>query len=131
MLALAVLVIGAAAAVNFYVMPLEVLAAWRAPVALSIATDPNGGALRLDGVPLSGAAPITVSVRRDRADHVIEAARVGFQPAREIVRYDKSVGLAFVLRLEKDPAAAAPATADGGTTSTGADGGPAARTPTP
>ena len=106
---LVALLAAAAAAVNFYLIPLEVLIAWRNPASLSIATDPSGASLRLDGVPLDRTAPITVSVRRDRTDHVIEATRPGYQPAREVVRYDKAVGLSFLLRLEKDPAAPPPA----------------------
>jgi hypothetical protein len=105
---LALLLAGAAAGVHYYLIPLDVLVTWREPVALSIATDPNGATLLVDGVPVARPAPVTVSVRRDRAEHVIDAKAPGYRPARETVRYDRSVGLAFLLRLEKDPAATPP-----------------------
>jgi serine/threonine-protein kinase len=124
-----VLLGGAAAGVHFYLIPLEVLAAWREPASLSIATDPNGATLRLDGAPVSGTTPATVRVQRDRAEHLIEATHPGYLPARQTVRYDKSLGLAFVLHLEKDPAVPPPAPATGhdGTAAAGPDGGLAAR----
>jgi hypothetical protein len=97
-------------------IPLDVLVTWREPARLSITSDPTGATVRLDGLPLTRPAPVTVPVRRDRAEHVIDADIPGYRPARETVRYDRSVGLAFMLRLEKDPAAAPPNpdTKDGG-----------------
>jgi hypothetical protein len=101
-----VLLVGAAAAVHFYFVPLDVLITWREPAGLSIATDPRGAKLRLDGVELAGTAPLTISVRRDRADHIIEASLSGHHDARAIIRYDQSVALSSQLRLESAPAPA-------------------------
>jgi hypothetical protein len=101
-----VLLVGAAAAVHFYFVPLDVLITWREPAGLSIATDPRGAKLRLDGVELAGTAPLTISIRRDRADHIIEASLPGYHDARSIIRYDQSVALSSQLRLESAPAAA-------------------------
>jgi hypothetical protein len=104
--ALVVLLGGGAAGVHKYLVPLDVLATWREPARLSISSEPSGATVLLDGVPLARPAPVTLAVRRDRAEHVIDAKIPGYRPTRETVRYDRSVGLAFVLRLEKDPAAA-------------------------
>jgi len=103
----------AAGAVGVHVLwtPLDVLITWGQPTGLSIATDPSGAKLRLDGVPLVSTAPITVSVTRDRADHVLEATYPGYQVARETIRYDKSATLSYVLRLQRDPNAPPPAAA--------------------
>jgi serine/threonine-protein kinase len=116
-LALVVLLGGAAAGVHKYVVPLDVLATWLEPARLSISSEPSGATVLLDGVPLAQPAPVTLPVRRDRAEHVIDAKAPGYLPARETVRYDRSVGLAFVVRLEKDPTAApaAPDPKDGTT----------------
>ena len=103
----------AAGAVGVHVLwtPLDVLITWGQPAGLSIATDPSGAKLRLDGVPLASTAPITVSVSRDRADHVLEATYPGYQVARETIRYDKAATLSYVLRLQRDPNAPPPAAA--------------------
>jgi hypothetical protein len=84
--ALLVLLVAAAAAVHMWLIPLDVLIAWREPAGLSIATDPSGAKLRLDGVPLASTSPITVSVFRDRNDHTLEATVPGYQVARETSR---------------------------------------------
>jgi hypothetical protein len=101
-------------------MPLDVLITWREPTGLSIATDPSGAKLRLDGVPLASTAPLTVSVFRDRKDHVLEATVPGYQVARETIRYDKAATISYVLRLQRDPNAVVPtpasATPDAGPT---------------
>jgi serine/threonine protein kinase len=105
LLFLLLVVAGGAAAVHHWVVPLDVLLVWRNPAGLSIATDPNGASLRLDGVTLPGSSPTTVLIRRDLLDHVIEATLPGYHPARAIVRYDKTLALSFVMPLEAAPAA--------------------------
>jgi hypothetical protein len=97
------LLAGAAAAVHLLFAPLDVLITWREPAGLSIATDPRGAKVRLDGVELEGTAPLTISVRRDRANHIIEASLPGYHDARAIIRYDQTVALSSQLRLEKQP----------------------------
>ncbi len=94
---------GGAAAVHRWVVPLDVLAAWRNPAQLSIATDPSGAGLRLDGATLPGLSPTTVAVRRDLLDHVVEATLPGYRPARAIVRYDKTLALSFLMPLQAAP----------------------------
>src|SRR5262249_55920986 len=104
-LALAALLAAAGVVVHVKYIPLDVLIAWRQPTGLSIATEPAGAKLRLDGVPLAASAPTTVTVWRDTNEHVIEATRPGYQVARETIRYDKSTSLSFIVRLQPAPAA--------------------------
>ena len=104
LLFLIVIVAGGGAAVLHWVVPLDVLLVWRNPAGLSIATDPSGASIRLDGVTLPGLSPTTVSIRRDLLDHVIEATLPGYHPARAIVRYDKTLALSFVMPLQAAPA---------------------------
>jgi hypothetical protein len=106
---LLILMAGAAvAALHYFAIPVDVLVAWFKPARLSIATEPDGATLRLDGVTLAAPSPTAVSVKRDLADHVIEATLPGYRPARAIARYEKSLGLSFLLRLQKDPTAVVP-----------------------
>jgi len=101
---LVVVLAGGGAAVHHWLVPLDVLLVWRDPAGLSIATDPSGATLRLDGVTLPATSPTTVSVRRDLVEHVIEATLTGYRPARATVRYDKTVALSFLMPLEPVPA---------------------------
>src|SRR5450631_3104634 len=112
LLFLFVIVAGGAAAVHRWVVPLDVLLVWRNPAGLSIATDPNGASLRLDGVTLPGPSPTTVLIRRDLLDHVIEATLPGYDPARAIVRYDKTLALSFLMPLQAAPIRALPPPSD-------------------
>ena len=111
LLVLLVLAGGAAAAVHVYLIPLNVLLVWRQPMRVSVATDPSGATLRLDGAPIGSTSPTAVSLPRDRADHLLEASKLGYEPARETIRSDRSVALAVRIHLEPAPAAAAPAPA--------------------
>jgi hypothetical protein len=97
------LLAAAGVVVHIKYIPLDVLISWRQPTGLSIATEPPGATLRLDGVPLAASAPATVTVWRDTNEHVIEATRPGYQVARETIRYDKSTSLSFLLRLQPAP----------------------------
>jgi hypothetical protein len=99
---------GGLAAVHRFLIPADVLLVWLKPAWIAIATEPEGATLRLDGVTLRATSPTAVSVKRDLADHVIEATLVGYRPARAVARYEKSVGPSFMLRLEKDPTFVAP-----------------------
>jgi hypothetical protein len=109
MLFLIVVLGGGAAAVNRWVVPLDVLLVWRNPAGLSITSDPDGASLRLDGTPMAGTSPTTVMVRRDLSDHVVEATHPGYRSARMVIRYDKTLPLSVFVPLEKDPAAPADA----------------------
>jgi serine/threonine-protein kinase len=100
---LVLLLAAAGVGVHLWVMPLDVLIAWRQPTGLSIATEPPGAKIRLDGMPLAASAPTTVTVWRDRTEHTVEATLPGYQVAREKVRYDKSASLSYVVKLLKDP----------------------------
>ncbi|HEY5089747.1 MAG TPA: hypothetical protein VIK30_07245 [Polyangia bacterium] len=116
------------AAVHYFVVPLDVLLAWRKPARLSIATEPEGASLRLNGVALAAPSPTIVSVKRDLADHIIEATLPGYHQARAIARYDRSLSLSFLLRLQKDPTVVVPSAAiDAGAASPA----PPAASPTP
>ena len=69
-----------ASAFTCRVIPLDVLITWNQPTGLAIKTNPAGATVRLDGAPLASTAPTTVSVYRDRNDHVLEASRPGSGP---------------------------------------------------
>ena len=103
LLFLIVVVASGGAAVNRWVVPLDVLLVWRNPADLTIATDPSGATLRLDGVTLPATSPTTVSVRRDLLDHVVEATRAGYVRARATVRFDKTLTLSFLMPLQAGP----------------------------
>jgi hypothetical protein len=105
-------VLGAAAAgVHFFVMPLDVLVAWSKPARLFIATEPSGATLRLDGKPLDETSPAAIEVPRDRREHVVEANKAGFFPARQTLRYDRAVRLTVRLALEPSTTVPVPAIA--------------------
>jgi serine/threonine protein kinase len=99
---LAAVVVLAACAVHVAFIPLEVLFSWRKPAALYVQSEPPGGTAKLDGVPLGDPTPTKVPIKRDRLDHVLEVALPGFRSARQIVRYDRSVALSFVIPLQKE-----------------------------
>ncbi len=101
---LVLLLAAAGVGVHLWVIPLDVLITWGQPTGLAIATDPAGAALRLDGVPLATSAPMTVSVWRDRGEHVVEATHPGYQTARQTIRYDKAASLSVRLNLQRDSA---------------------------
>jgi hypothetical protein len=107
-LVLLLLLGGGLAAVHRFLIPVDVLLVWLKPAWIAIATEPEGATLRLDGVTLHATSPTAVSVKRDLADHTIEATLVGYRPARAVAHYEKSVGPSFMLRLEKDPTFVAP-----------------------
>jgi hypothetical protein len=102
------LLAAAGVGVHLWVIPLDVLITWREPTGLAIRTDPPGASVRVDGVPMPSTAPTTVSVWRERKEHVIEASRPGYQTARLSVRYDKAASLAFTLPMKVDPNASPP-----------------------
>jgi serine/threonine-protein kinase len=101
---LVLLLAAAGVGVHLWVIPLDVLITWGQPTGLAIATDPTGAALRLDGVPLATSAPMTVSVWRDRGEHVVEATHPGYQTVRQKIRYDKAASLSVRLNLPRDSA---------------------------
>jgi serine/threonine protein kinase len=108
------LLAAAGAGVHLWVIPLDVLITWNQPTGLAIKTDPVGATVRLDGAPLASTAPMTVSVYRDRNEHVLEASRAGYRTSRQKIRYDKAASLSATIFLERDPnaePAAAPAAA--------------------
>ena len=100
------LLAAAGVGVHLWVIPLDVLITWREPTGLSVRTDPPGASVRVDGVAMPSSAPTTVSVWRDRKEHVIEASRPGYETTRLSVRYDKSASLSFTLPMKPDPNAA-------------------------
>ena len=55
-------------------------------------------------MPLATSAPMTVSVWRDRGEHVVEATHPGYQTARQTIRYDKAASLSVRLNLQRDSA---------------------------
>ncbi|HVU50596.1 MAG TPA: PEGA domain-containing protein, partial [Polyangia bacterium] len=101
-LALLAVLLLVAGGVHLFVVPLEVLAVWRKPATLAIATEPAGATAKLDGAALAAPTPTEVTVRRDRYDHLLEVAAPGYRPARRTIRYDGAVALATTVRLEKE-----------------------------
>jgi serine/threonine protein kinase len=93
----------AAFVVHLAVVPLEVLFTWQSPADIFVTSEPEGALVRLDGVPLSDRAPLRASVHRDRVDHVLEVSYPGYRTSTEIVRYDQSVVLSLVVRLQPEP----------------------------
>ncbi|HTA21258.1 MAG TPA: serine/threonine-protein kinase [Polyangia bacterium] len=90
-----------AGGVHFFVVPLDVLVVWRRPATLAIASEPAGAVAKLDGVTV-GVTPALASVRRDRADHVLQLSAPGYREARLTVRFDASVTLSARARLDKE-----------------------------
>jgi hypothetical protein len=99
---LAALLVVIAFVVHVAVIPLEVLASWKKPAPLYISSEPEGGWAKLDGIRLVDPTPTKIAVTRDRHEHVIEVEYPGFQSARQIVRFDRSVVLSFMITLEKE-----------------------------
>ncbi|HEY2901402.1 MAG TPA: protein kinase [Polyangia bacterium] len=123
----------AAVAVHFVLVPLDVLVTWLQPAALTVASDPPGADVLLDGVKLGTPTPVATSVARDRFDHVLEVSRAGYRRVHQVVRYDRARSLAFDVALQKSsgsdlgalrfvplsPAPKAAVLADGGALSAG------------
>jgi hypothetical protein len=123
----------AAVAVHFVLVPLDVLVTWLQPAALTVASDPPGAEVLLDGVKLGTPTPVATSVARDRFDHVLEVSRAGYRRVHQVVRYDRARSLAFDVALQKSsgsdlgalrfvplsPAPKAAVVADGGALSDG------------
>jgi hypothetical protein len=105
------LLAAAGVGVHVWVVPLDVLITWREPTGLAIKTEPPGATVRVDGVAAPSSAPTTISVFRDRNEHVIEASRPGYETTRLSVRYDKAASLSFTLPMKPDPNAPPPAAA--------------------
>ena len=103
LLVLVLLAGGAAAAVHTQVMPLPVALAWLKPGHLEVKSDPSGASVKLDGREQSGPTPITIDVKRDRKEHVLEVAREGYKPASRMVRFDRTVPLLALFDLEALP----------------------------
>jgi hypothetical protein len=89
-----------AALVHFLVVPLPVLAVWRAPARLDVRTDPSGAEVYLDGRRLSARTPTYTEVRRDRMVHALELHKDGFRPVRQLVRYDRSARIMVAVPME-------------------------------
>jgi hypothetical protein len=90
-----------AGGVHFFVVPLDVLVVWRRPATFAIASEPAGAVAKLDGATV-GVTPALASVRRDRADHVLQLSAPGYREARLSVRFDASVTLSARARLDKE-----------------------------
>jgi hypothetical protein len=101
---LAALLLVGAGVVHFKVAPLDVVVVWRKPATLTIASEPAGATVKLDGADLVGVTPLQTTVKRDRAEHVLELSAPGHRPARQVVRYDGAVVLASTVHLEKEEA---------------------------
>ncbi len=99
-----VLALGAAAAVvHLKVIPLDVLVVWMKPAELQVSSNPAGADVILDGRPVTGQTPTQVQVKRDRGDHVLEVSKMGFNSARQTLRFDRTPALAASLTLEALP----------------------------
>jgi len=99
---LAVLIV-AAALVHVKVMPLNVLVLWTKPAPLSVTSEPAGAEVTLDGRPVIGETPTRTSVKRDRADHVVQASKTGYKSASTTIRFDRTPELSVALTLEALP----------------------------
>jgi len=106
--AVAAVLILVAFAVHLAVVPLEVLFTWQSPADVFVTSEPEGALVKLDGVALADRAPLRASVRRDRVDHVLEVSYPGYRTSTEIIRYDRSVVLSLLIRLQKEPSPPGP-----------------------
>ncbi len=89
--------------VHYKVLPLDVLAVWLKPAALTLASDPAGASVTLDGRALPSLTPMSVDVRRDRLDHLLEFTRTGSLSVRATIRFDRSVALSQAVSLPPAP----------------------------
>ncbi|HEX2660061.1 MAG TPA: PEGA domain-containing protein, partial [Polyangia bacterium] len=103
LLALLVLLGGAAAYVHLRVAPLNLLPVWMKPASLQVTSDPAGADIKLDGRPVGGPTPAKVDVKRDRAAHVLEVSKEGFEPASKTIRFDEAAELSASLTLTALP----------------------------
>ena len=99
---LAVLIV-AAALVHVKVMPLNVLILWTKPAPLSVTSEPAGADVTLDGRPVIGETPTRTSVKRDRADHVLQVSKTGYKSASKTIRLDRTPEVSASLTLEALP----------------------------
>jgi len=99
---LAVLIV-AAALVHVKVMPLNVAILWTKPAPLSVTSEPAGADVTLDGRPVIGETPTRTTVKRDRADHVLQVSKTGYKSASKTVRFDRTPEVSASLTLEALP----------------------------
>jgi len=102
-LTLLALSIVAAALVHVKVIPLNVLVLWMKPAPLSVTSEPAGADVILDGRPVIGETPTRTSVKRDRADHVVQVSKAGYKNATKTIRFDRTPELSAALTLEALP----------------------------
>jgi tRNA A-37 threonylcarbamoyl transferase component Bud32 len=95
-----------AGAIHLVVVPLDVLVVWRKPTSLTVASEPAGALVKLDGALLGGTTPTQTTIRRDRFDHVLHVSAPGYRAVRQTIRYDATVALSATVRLEKASPAA-------------------------
>jgi hypothetical protein len=57
----------------------------------------------LDGHPVIGETPTRTSVKRDRADHVLQVSKAGYKNASKTIRFDRTPELSAALTLEALP----------------------------
>jgi hypothetical protein len=100
---LLVILSATATVVHYKVLPLDVLAVWLKPAALTLASDPGGASVTLDGRALPNLTPMSVDVRRDRLDHLLEFTRTGSLSVRATIRFDRSVALSQSVSLSPAP----------------------------
>ena len=108
-LTLLALSIVAAALVHVKVIPLNVLVLWMKPAPLSVTSEPAGADVILDGRPVIGETPTRTSVKRDRADHVVQVSKAGYKNATKTIRFDRTPELSAALTLEALPPPPPPA----------------------
>jgi serine/threonine protein kinase len=93
------LLASALASIHLYVMPLPVAAVYFSPASVIVTSEPRGAEVTVDGKPVPGTTPAMVEVRRDRAEHVVEVRKSGFEPASYRLRYDRDVDLKVSIPL--------------------------------
>ena len=109
-----VLAAAAAAAliiVHFAILPLDVMAVWRAPARLEVESFPTGAEIFIDGRRLSARTPAFIEVNRDFEQHLVEIRLEGFRSEQQQISYADAVKLAVSVRLTATGAAEAETTA--------------------
>jgi eukaryotic-like serine/threonine-protein kinase len=94
------------AVVHYKYVPLDVAAVWFKPAWISVASEPPGAAVTLDGRLLPERTPTRIEVRRDRSDHILEVSREGSRTVRTTARFDRAVALSETVILPSEPSPA-------------------------
>ncbi len=90
---------GAAAVVHYTVVPLPVLALWLEPARLHVVSNPDGADVYLDGQHQTQVTPGSILVWRNLEPHLVELHKNGFQSVQRRIRFDRTEQLVLEVTL--------------------------------